>query len=241
MPLCLGVTVGRTCFCMCSETVVRLNIHLPYRRGYSASVYLHERRFTGKEHFVPLWSWMVSRPRPCLMVHTEYFWSVEFKLVSLHFGKLVSLSYQPMVDSSWLSGGQQDSLKPFLATRHSILQINLSLSQLFTEKEYFVSLWSWMVSKPRHGSWFTRGWWRLALLSPDGVAPSRMFGVSASVNLPLHHEVQKFSFGIISPGLSRKKRAVRWLWCPWIVAVIRRHPVWPYLLPCSRKSPTVCV
>jgi len=39
-----------------------------------------------------------------------------------------------------------------------------------------------------------RGWWRWALVSPDGVAPSRMVGVSASVNLPLHHEVQKFLF-----------------------------------------------
>jgi len=29
------------------------------------------------------------------------------------------------------------------------------------------------------------GWWRWALVSPDGVAPSRMVGVSASVNLPL--------------------------------------------------------
>ena len=31
------------------------------------------------------------------------------------------------------------------------------------------------------------GWWRWALVSPDGVVPSRMVGVSASVNLPLHH------------------------------------------------------
>jgi len=29
--------------------------------------------------------------------------------------------------------------------------------------------------------------------------------VSASVNLPLHHKVQKFSSGIGSPGWSRKK------------------------------------
>jgi len=32
-----------------------------------------------------------------------------------------------------------------------------------------------------------------------------MVGVSASVNLPLHHKVQKFSFGTDSPGWSRKK------------------------------------
>jgi len=49
------------------------------------------------------------------------------------------------------------------------------------------------------------GWWRWALVSPDGVAPSRMVGVSASVNLPLHHKVQKFSPGTGSPGWSRKK------------------------------------
>jgi len=42
---------------------------------------------------------------------------------------------------------------------------------------------------------FLGGWWRWALLSPDGVVPSRMVGVSASVNHPLHHKVQKFSSG----------------------------------------------
>jgi len=35
--------------------------------------------------------------------------------------------------------------------------------------------------------------------------PSRMVGVSASVNLPLHHKVPKFSSGTGSPGWSRKK------------------------------------
>jgi len=49
------------------------------------------------------------------------------------------------------------------------------------------------------------GWWRWALVSPDGVAPNRMVGVSASVNLPLHHKVQMFSSGTGSPGWSRKK------------------------------------
>jgi len=44
------------------------------------------------------------------------------------------------------------------------------------------------------------GWWRWALVSPDAVAPSRMVGVSASVNLPLHHKVQTFSSGTGSPG-----------------------------------------
>jgi len=40
---------------------------------------------------------------------------------------------------------------------------------------------------------------------PDGVAPSPMVSVSASVNLPLHHKAQKFSSGTGSPGWSRKK------------------------------------
>jgi len=50
--------------------------------------------------------------------------------------------------------------------------------------------------------------WRWALATPDGVAPSRMFDVSASVNLPLHRKVQqfqKFSSGTGSPWWSRKK------------------------------------
>jgi len=51
------------------------------------------------------------------------------------------------------------------------------------------------------------GWWRWALVSPDGVAPSWMVDVSASVNLPLDHKVQKFSSGsgTGSHGWSRKK------------------------------------
>jgi len=43
------------------------------------------------------------------------------------------------------------------------------------------------------------------VVSPDGVAPSRMVSVSASVNLPLHHKVQNFSSGTGSPGWSQKK------------------------------------
>jgi len=51
---------------------------------------------------------------------------------------------------------------------------------------------------------------RWSLHSPDGVAPSWMVGVSASVNLPLHHKVgscllARLSSGTDSPGWSRKK------------------------------------
>jgi len=48
------------------------------------------------------------------------------------------------------------------------------------------------------------GWWRWALVRPDGVVPSQMVSVSASVNLPLHNIVQKFSSGTGSSGWSRK-------------------------------------
>ena len=43
------------------------------------------------------------------------------------------------------------------------------------------------------------------LVSLDGVAPSRMVIVSASVNLPLHRKVHKFLSGTGSPGWSQKK------------------------------------
>jgi len=59
-------------------------------------------------------------------------------------------------------------------------------------------------------------WWRWALVSPDGVAPSQIVGVSASVNLPLHHKVKKFSSqssGTGSPGWSRKRGRKTVLWC----------------------------
>jgi len=56
------------------------------------------------------------------------------------------------------------------------------------------------------------GWWRWSLVSPDGVAPNRMVGVSASVNLPLHHKVQKFSSGTGSPGWSQNKGRKMVVW-----------------------------
>ena len=49
------------------------------------------------------------------------------------------------------------------------------------------------------------GWWRWALVSLDGVAPSQVVSVSASANFPLHNKVQKSSSGTGSPGWSQKK------------------------------------
>jgi len=64
-----------------------------------------------------------------------------------------------------------------------------------------------------------RGLWRWALVSPDGEAPSQIVCVSASVNFPLHHKVQKFSSGTGSPGLSWKKgckMVVVWCGIDWL-------------------------
>jgi len=55
-----------------------------------------------------------------------------------------------------------------------------------------------------------------APVSPDGVAPSLMVGVSASVDLPLHHKVQKFFFWHrltrVVPQKGRETVVVWWLW-----------------------------
>jgi len=69
------------------------------------------------------------------------------------------------------------------------------------------------------------GWWRWALVRPCGVASSQMVSVSASVNVFLHHKVQKFSSGTGSPGWSRKKghKTVVWWWCKLIIILISRR------------------
>ena len=64
------------------------------------------------------------------------------------------------------------------------------------------------------------GWWGWALVGPDGVALSRMVGVSASVNLPLHHGVQEFSSGTGSPGWSRKKGRKAVVVCIYLLSLL---------------------
>jgi len=56
------------------------------------------------------------------------------------------------------------------------------------------------------------GWWRWALVSPDGVAPSWMVCVSASVNLTLHNKSRSSLLAPAHPD-GPGKRAVKWLWC----------------------------
>ena len=52
------------------------------------------------------------------------------------------------------------------------------------------------------------------MVSRDGVAPSRMVGVCAFVNLPLHHNVQKSLLAPAHPG-GPGKREVKRLWWWW--------------------------
>ena len=55
------------------------------------------------------------------------------------------------------------------------------------------------------------GCWRWVLVGLDGVAPNRMVGVFAFVNLPLHHKSRSSLLApayLGGPGI----RAVKWLW-----------------------------
>jgi len=73
------------------------------------------------------------------------------------------------------------------------------------------------------------GWWRWALVSPDGVALSRMVSVSASVNLPLHHKVQKFNSGTGSPGWSQRKgRKMALVWWWWDFCTMHKTAKFPH-------------
>jgi len=71
-----------------------------------------------------------------------------------------------------------------------------------SQRQHFISVCN-QPHRSTQPSTLHRRW---ALISPDGVAPSWMVGVSASVNLPLHHnKVLKFSSGTGSPGWSWEK------------------------------------
>jgi len=58
-----------------------------------------------------------------------------------------------------------------------------------------------------------------------------MVGVFASVNLPLHHKVQKFSSGTSSPSWSRKKGRKT------DVVVLPQPVVWPRLFFVHEYTP----
>jgi len=83
------------------------------------------------------------------------------------------------------------------------------------------------------------GWWRWVLVSPDGVVPIRMVGMSATVNFPLHHEVQKFSSGAGSPGWCPEKRAVKWLWwCGGVKSIKRKINTYTVIRNQTRRTTT---
>jgi len=83
--------------------------------------------------------------------------------------------------------------------------ITIRISQVWRSPTPSVLWHCWLGGRKSIRHVKNGGWWRWALVSPDGVASSRMVGEFASVNLPLHHKVQKFSSGTGSPGWSRKK------------------------------------
>ena len=70
------------------------------------------------------------------------------------------------------------------------------------------------------------GWWRWALVSPDGVAPSWMVNVSACVNLPCTIKSRSSLLALAHPG-GPGKRAVKRLWWCWLFC-------WVHLLISSK-------
>ena len=60
-----------------------------------------------------------------------------------------------------------------------------------------------------------------------------MVGVSASVDLPLHHEVQKLSSGTGSPGWSQKKGREMVVWWCGIIPVTMVGPCLPIQYLCE--------
>jgi len=76
-----------------------------------------------------------------------------------------------------------------------------------------------------------------SLVSPDGVAPSRIVGVSTSVNLPLHHKVQKFFSGTGSPGWSRKKGRKTVVVVLWRFKVTQGQRSWCQSIACHGWYP----
>jgi len=146
-----------------------------------------------------LTSLTTSRSRVCLyaihgMVHfnLQHYLSVAsvscHQLTILHHWHLLF----PLGPSLWLAQWPGTRCQTVFIIQHVLLTFYWHDLKTF----FVLSLLAYTVSG---------GWWKWALVSPDGVAPSQMVGVSASVNLPLYYKVQKFSSGTSSPGWSRKK------------------------------------
>jgi len=71
----------------------------------------------------------------------------------------------------------------------------------------------------RKGIWPVKngGWWRWALLSLDRVAPIRMVGVSANVNLPCTIKSRSSLLAAAHPGGPGKRAVKRLWWCGVVV------------------------
>jgi len=113
--------------------------------------------------------------------------------------------------SSWING--RCCCWAFCFSADTIWNLHLLLKVLSSYKQTSVLWQCWLGGRkgirPVKMGW----WWRWALVSPDGVVPSWMVSVSASVNVPLCHKVQNFSSGTGSPGWSRKKGRKTVVWC----------------------------
>ena len=109
---------------------------------------------------------------------------------------------------------------------------NSSVFSLIRMRQSFSALTllvGWQEGHPARKKWGDGRRW--ALISPDGVVPSWMVAVSASVNLPLFHKVQKFSSGTGSPGWSQKKAVKRMCVSAIMTADTNHFPLPTYALP----------
>jgi len=90
--------------------------------------------------------------------------------------------------------GGQERISAALQLQHKFLSVSGTEIRLTKHRVSALTLLvGWQEGHPACKK--VCGWWRWAMVSPDGLVPSRMVSVSASVNLPLHHKVQKFSSG----------------------------------------------
>ena len=99
--------------------------------------------------------------------------------------------------------------KNLVKIAREVLEISPWTERQTYSSHYFATAAAGEVIKIKF-SLYGSGWWRWVLVSPDGVAPSRMVCVSASVNLPVHHKVRSSLLAPAHPG--GPGGAVKWMW-----------------------------
>jgi len=72
-------------------------------------------------------------------------------------------------------------------------------------------------------------WWRVALVSPDGLAPSWMVCMPLLI-FPCTIKIQKFSSGTGSPGWSQRKGRKTVVVCWWLIDVFYKDMQEPSVL-----------